>query len=112
GMEAAILGGIGSLMGSLWGGVILGIIEAVGSLFLPTAFRDAYGLAVLVAILLFRPAGLFGTECCRRSPAWLPRAGLVNESRARGVRRARRAADLRAQRLFADDLHLHVHLRH
>ncbi len=62
GMEAAILGGIGSLMGSLWGGVILGVIEAVGSIFLPTAFRDAYGLAVLVAILLFRPAGLFGDE--------------------------------------------------
>src|SRR5881409_639524 len=62
GMEAAILGGIGSLMGSLWGGVILGIIEAVGSIFLPTAFRDAYGLAVLVAILLFRPSGLFGSE--------------------------------------------------
>src|SRR5215831_9472998 len=62
GMEAAILGGIGSLMGSLWGGVILGVIEAVGSLFLPTAFRDAYRLAVLVAILLFRPVGLFGEE--------------------------------------------------
>jgi len=62
GMEAAILGGIGSLMGSLWGGVILGVIEGVGSIFLPTAFRDAYGLAVLVAILLFRPAGLFGEE--------------------------------------------------
>ena len=62
GMEAAVLGGIGSLMGSLWGGVILGIIEAVGSIFLPNAFRDVYGLAVLVAILLFRPAGLFGRE--------------------------------------------------
>ena len=62
GMEAAILGGIGSLMGSMWGGVILGVIEGVGSILLPTAFRDAYGLAVLVAILLFRPAGLFGDE--------------------------------------------------
>jgi branched-chain amino acid transport system permease protein len=62
GMEAAILGGIGSLMGSLGGGVILGVIEGVGSIFLPTAFRDAYGLAVLVAILLFRPSGLFGDE--------------------------------------------------
>jgi len=62
GMEAAILGGIGSLMGSLWGGVILGVIEGVGSIFLPTAFRDAYGLAVLVAILLLRPSGLFGDE--------------------------------------------------
>ena len=54
GMEAAILGGIGSLMGSLWGGVILGVIEGVGSIFLPTAFRDAYGLAVLVAIQIGR----------------------------------------------------------
>ncbi len=62
GMEAAILGGIGSLVGSLWGGVILGVIEAVGSIFLPTAFRDAYGLLVLVAILLFRPSGLFASE--------------------------------------------------
>jgi len=62
GVEAAILGGIGSLIGSLWGGVILGVIEAVGSVFLPSAFRDAYGLAVLVAILLFRPSGLFGAE--------------------------------------------------
>src|SRR5947208_610151 len=38
------------------------VIQGVGSILLPTAFRDAYGLAVLVAILLFRPAGLFGDE--------------------------------------------------
>jgi branched-chain amino acid transport system permease protein len=60
GIEAAILGGIGSLVGSLVGGVLLGVIEAVGSVYMPTAFRDAYGLILLVAILLFRPAGLFG----------------------------------------------------
>lgn len=60
GVEAAILGGIGSLAGSLVGGILLGVIEAVGSIYLPTAFRDAYGLVLVVIVLLFRPAGLFG----------------------------------------------------
>jgi branched-chain amino acid transport system permease protein len=60
GVEAAILGGIGSLVGSLVGGVLLGVIEAVGSIYLPTAFRDAYGLLLVVIVLLVRPSGLFG----------------------------------------------------
>jgi branched-chain amino acid transport system permease protein len=60
GVEAAILAGVGHLLGSLVGGAILGVTESVGSLYLPSAFRDAYGLVFLVAILLFRPAGLFG----------------------------------------------------
>ena len=58
-VEAAILAGIGSVMGSLFGGVLLGVTEGVGSIYLPIAFRDAYGLIFLVAILLFKPAGLF-----------------------------------------------------
>jgi branched-chain amino acid transport system permease protein len=62
GVEAAILGGIGSLIGSLAGGIILGVTEAVGSIYLPSAFRDAYGLIFVVAILLYRPSGLFGAE--------------------------------------------------
>jgi len=62
GIEAAILGGIGSLIGSLAGGIILGVTEAVGSIYLPTAFRDAYGLIFVVAILLYQPSGLFGGE--------------------------------------------------
>jgi branched-chain amino acid transport system permease protein len=62
GVEAAILGGIGSLMGSLVGGIILGVTEAVGSIYLPGAFRDAYGLIFVVAILLWNPSGLFGSR--------------------------------------------------
>jgi branched-chain amino acid transport system permease protein len=61
GFEAAILAGIGSVMGSLAGGLIVGVAEAVGSLFFPEAFRDAYGLVALVLILLLRPAGLFAS---------------------------------------------------
>jgi branched-chain amino acid transport system permease protein len=62
GVEAAILGGIGSPIGSLVGGVILGVTEAIGSIYLPSAFRDAYGLLFVVAILLYRPSGLFGAD--------------------------------------------------
>jgi branched-chain amino acid transport system permease protein len=49
-------------MGSLVGGVVLGVTEAVGSLLFPQAYRDAYGLVFLVLILLFRPSGLFGAK--------------------------------------------------
>jgi branched-chain amino acid transport system permease protein len=58
-VESAILAGIGSIVGALLGGIILGITEGVGSIYLPLAFRDVYGLVFLVAILLFKPAGLF-----------------------------------------------------
>lgn len=59
GVEAAILAGIGSVLGALAGGVILGVTENIGALYLPASFRDAYGLVLLVLILLFRPSGLF-----------------------------------------------------
>ena len=62
GVESAILAGIGTVLGSLFGGIILGVTEGVGSIFLPLAFRDAYGLVFLIAILLFKPAGLFASR--------------------------------------------------
>jgi branched-chain amino acid transport system permease protein len=49
-------------MGSLVGGILLGVTEAVGSLYFPQAYRDAYGLIFLILILLLRPAGLFGAK--------------------------------------------------
>ncbi|MBV8030708.1 MAG: branched-chain amino acid ABC transporter permease [Betaproteobacteria bacterium] len=58
-VEAAILAGIGSVSGALIGGMILGVTEGIGSIYLPLAFRDVYGLVFLVAILLFKPSGLF-----------------------------------------------------
>jgi branched-chain amino acid transport system permease protein len=58
-VEAAIVAGIGSVIGSLVGGAFLGITEGIGSIYLPLAFRDAYGLFFLIAILLFKPMGLF-----------------------------------------------------
>jgi len=57
---AAVLGGIGNVPGAMVGGLMIGIIEAFvgGSRF--SNFRDAIAFVILIAILLFRPSGLFG----------------------------------------------------
>lgn len=57
---AAVLGGIGNVPGAVVGGLIIGIVESFvgGSRF--SSFRDAIAFVILIAILLFRPSGLFG----------------------------------------------------
>ena len=57
---AAVLGGIGNIPGAAVGGLIIGIVETfvAGSAF--SSYRDAIAFAVLIVILLFKPAGLFG----------------------------------------------------
>ncbi len=57
---AAVLGGIGNVPGAVLGGLIIGVIESFvgGSRF--SNFRDAIAFVILIAILLFRPSGLFG----------------------------------------------------
>jgi branched-chain amino acid transport system permease protein len=39
---------------------LLGVIEALGSVFLSPAYKDLYGFVLLIALLVFRPTGLFG----------------------------------------------------
>jgi branched-chain amino acid transport system permease protein len=60
GFEIIVIGGLGSLMGSVIGGLLLGLIEALGSVFLSPAYKDLYGFVLLLALLAFRPTGLFG----------------------------------------------------
>jgi branched-chain amino acid transport system permease protein len=57
---AAVLGGIGNVPGAMVGGLTIGVVEAFvgGSRF--SNFRDAIAFVILIAILLFRPSGLFG----------------------------------------------------
>lgn len=57
---AAVLGGIGILPGAMLGGVLLGVVEAMVSGFFSSTFRDAAAFAILILILLLRPAGLLG----------------------------------------------------
>jgi branched-chain amino acid transport system permease protein len=56
---AAILGGMGSVPGAAVGGILLGVVESLGSAYLPSGFSDAVPYVVLFAVLLLRPAGLF-----------------------------------------------------
>ena len=65
---AAVLGGIESPLGSVVGGVIVGVLLALVGTYLPGGqnLRVPFGLVVIVAVLLFRPAGLFGHQEVRR----------------------------------------------
>jgi branched-chain amino acid transport system permease protein len=65
GMKAfviVILGGLGSIPGAIAGGLILGLIEAIGGGYLSSAYKDVFGFGALVLILSLKPTGLFGKE--------------------------------------------------
>jgi len=55
-----ILGGLGSVGGAIVAGLLLGVVESFGGAFISSAFRDGFGFAMLIAVLLVRPWGLFG----------------------------------------------------
>ena len=57
---AAVLGGIGIIPGAMVGGIILGVVEAMVSGFISSTFRDAAAFGILIIILLYKPAGIFG----------------------------------------------------
>lgn len=57
---AAVLGGIGIIPGAMAGGLVLGVIESLVSALGFSLWRDGVAFVVLILILIFRPAGLFG----------------------------------------------------
>jgi branched-chain amino acid transport system permease protein len=57
---AAVLGGIGNLAGAALGGLVIGLVETFVSGTRLSTYRDAIAFGILIAILLFRPAGLLG----------------------------------------------------
>ena len=57
-----VLGGVGSVPGALAGGLILGVAESFVAGYLTLQLRDAVGFAILVAMLVVRPLGLFGVR--------------------------------------------------
>ena len=57
---AAVFGGIGSVPGALLGGILLGVIETFAKAYISTELSDAVVFAVLIIVLLVRPAGLLG----------------------------------------------------
>lgn len=59
---AAILGGIGSVWGAVIGGLIVGLAESFAVMWIGAEYRSAAAFAVLIAILLVRPTGLFAEK--------------------------------------------------
>jgi len=59
---AAVLGGIGNILGAALGGLILGIVETFVSGYISSTFKDAIAFGILIFILLVRPAGLLGRK--------------------------------------------------
>lgn len=56
----AVLGGLGSMAGALAGGLLIGFIEALSSLYISASLGNAIVFGILIAVLLYRPWGLFG----------------------------------------------------
>jgi len=56
----SILGGLGSTVGALVGGLTLGLVETIGTAIFPSAVQDFLGFAVLVLVLVLKPQGLLG----------------------------------------------------
>ena len=59
---AAVFGGIGSIPGAMVGGILLGIIEIFAKAYISTQLSDAIVFAVLIVVLVVRPAGLLGKQ--------------------------------------------------
>jgi len=62
-----VLGGMGSIPGSLVGGLIIGVVESLGTGLFPDparaqAYRDVFGLLIFALVLLVKPTGLFGRK--------------------------------------------------
>ena len=59
---AVILGGVGSIWGAVLGGLIVGLAESASVTLVGAEYRSAAAFAVLIAILMVRPKGLFGEQ--------------------------------------------------
>ncbi len=66
GFVAAVIGGLGSDLGALVGGLLVGMISMYAAYTYGGEFQDAVSLALLVAVLMGRPEGLFGRPAARR----------------------------------------------
>ena len=72
---AAVLGGIGNIPGAMVGGILLGVIEALGAGYigeftggvLGSNYQDVFAFVVLCAVLIFRPSGLLGERVAERA---------------------------------------------
>lgn len=62
GFISAVVGGLGSVPGSIVGGFFIGLVENLGIWFLPSGYKDVISFSVMLIFLLFRPQGMFGVK--------------------------------------------------
>jgi branched-chain amino acid transport system permease protein len=58
-MIALALGGMSSIFGALFGGIILGVIESAGAFIWTSGWADVLSYGAFIVVLLFKPEGLF-----------------------------------------------------
>jgi branched-chain amino acid transport system permease protein len=59
---AAVLGGIGNLLGACLGGIAIGIIRALSDQYIATQWTNSVVFSILIVVLVFRPSGLLGAR--------------------------------------------------
>ncbi|WP_167218839.1 branched-chain amino acid ABC transporter permease [Kribbella shirazensis] len=69
---AAVLGGIGNIYGAVVGGLVLGVVEAMATQYIPGQFggstwKDVWAFVILILVLVFRPQGLLGARVVDRA---------------------------------------------
>jgi branched-chain amino acid transport system permease protein len=64
---AAVLGGIGNIVGAMVGGIVIGLIESVGGQLLAVRWTDVIIFSILILVLVVRPTGLLGTSSPTKS---------------------------------------------
>jgi branched-chain amino acid transport system permease protein len=60
-----VLGGLGSIVGAFWGGMIIGLVQQLATLVLPTQLQNTAIFVVFLLIVFLRPQGLFGVNVTR-----------------------------------------------
>ncbi len=63
---ATILGGIGNIPGAMIGGLVLGVLEMLGSTYISTSYKDVFVFVILILVLIFRPTGLLGEKIAEK----------------------------------------------
>ena len=66
GFAAAMLGGMGSPLGAVVGGLLLGLLEAFAAGYLSSQYKDAVAFLVILVVLFAMPQGLFGRASVER----------------------------------------------
>jgi branched-chain amino acid transport system permease protein len=62
GFAVLILGGLGSTKGIVIGGLIIGLAESFGAMYISSDFKEIYAFIIMIVVLMFRPNGLFGSR--------------------------------------------------